>query len=229
MDLESLPVPDYSDINLNLFKPILIPIYSNRGCPFRCHFCSEHSLFGKKFKRRSPERVYHDMKILSEKHNIIDFSISDSLINSSNEWLEEFSKVLNNNKANFNWGGYFRAQLKEDLVKELRQNGLSVSILGVESFSQDTLDDMNKKKVNEEIINSINYLVDNDVNTFVNLFVGYPGETENDFLQTFERSLEFYKKYKKNNKLDKFKITVRSFQVRLNLKKYSKRLYILLM
>ncbi|GIW22292.1 MAG: hypothetical protein KatS3mg068_1299 [Candidatus Sericytochromatia bacterium] len=66
---------------------------------------------------------------------------------------------------------------------------------------------MNKKKVNQEIINSINYLVDNNVNTFVNLFVGYPGETERDFLETFEQSLEFYKKYKRENKLNKFKIT----------------------
>lgn len=214
MNLEILPVPDYSSINFDLFNPKVIPIYSNRGCPFRCHFCSEHSLFGKKFKRRGPEKVYNDMKILSSKYNIFDFSISDSLINSSNQWLEEFSKVLTQNNAYFNWGGYFRAQLKNDLVKELRETGLSVAILGVESFSQDTLDDMNKKKVNEEIINSIDYLVNNDINTFVNLFVGYPGESENDFLQTFEKTLEFYKKYKKENKLNRFKITIRTFQVR---------------
>ncbi|GIW22293.1 MAG: hypothetical protein KatS3mg068_1300 [Candidatus Sericytochromatia bacterium] len=91
MNLEDLPTPDYSDIDLNLFNPKLISVYSNRGCPFRCHFCSEHSLFGKKFKReRALKKFIYDMKILYEKHNINTFSISDSLINSSNQWLEEF-------------------------------------------------------------------------------------------------------------------------------------------
>src|SRR5690606_23276192 len=90
-DLETLPVPDFTGTDFSAYNPMVIPIYSNRGCPFRCHFCSEHSLFGKKFKRRSPQRVISDMEELSSRYGLQEFTISDSLINSSEEWLEEFT------------------------------------------------------------------------------------------------------------------------------------------
>lgn len=214
MDLESLPVPDYTGINFQDFNPVMIPIYSNRGCPFRCHFCSEHSLFGKKFKRRSPQRVIDDMKILSKKYGLNYFTIADSLINSSNDWLEEFTDILLNTEEKFFWGGYFRAQLKEELVKKMKSVGLFSAILGVESFAQKTLDNMNKKKESDEIIDSIHYLVENEVYSFVNLFVGYPGEKETDFLSTLEVSKLLYEEFKNKGKSEFFRITARSFQMR---------------
>lgn len=214
MDLESLPVPDYEGINFDAFNPVMIPIYSNRGCPFRCHFCSEHSLFGKKFKRRSPERVVNDMKFLSKKYGLNYFTIADSLINSSNDWLEEFTEILANTEEKLFWGGYFRAQLREDLVKRMKNTGLFSAILGVESFSQQTLDNMNKKKESEEILDSIHYLVENEIYSFINLFVGYPGEKESDFLSTLEVSKRLYEEFNNKGKSGFFRITARSFQMR---------------
>ncbi len=213
-NLEELPVPDYEGIDFSSFNPYVIPIYSNRGCPFRCHFCSEHSLFGKKFKRRSPQRVVDDMKQLSQKYGLNWFTIADSLINSSNEWLEEFVEILVNTKEKFFWGGYFRAQLKEDLVKKMKNVGLVSCILGVESFAQSTLNNMNKKKESDEIIDTIHYLVENDIYTFVNLFVGYSGEKEEDFLSTYNVSNLLYDEFLEKGKLEFFRITARNFQMR---------------
>ncbi|MFN8578437.1 MAG: radical SAM protein [Candidatus Sericytochromatia bacterium] len=213
-DLESLPTPNYDGTDFSAFNPFVIPVYSNRGCPFRCHFCSEHSLFGKKFKRRSPMRVVEDMKELSHRYKLNFFTIADSLINSSNEWLEEFTEILLNTKEKFYWGGYFRAQLKEDLVKKMKEVGLVSAILGVESFSQKTLDNMNKKKESDEIIDTIHYLVENDISAFVNLFVGYPDEKESDFLSTYNVSNLLYEEFRKKNKSEFFRITARSFQMR---------------
>jgi radical SAM superfamily enzyme YgiQ (UPF0313 family) len=214
MNLEELPVPDYDGTNFYSFKPSLIPIYSNRGCPFRCHFCSEHSLFGKTFKRRSPEKVIIDMQILSKRYGLRDFSLSDSLINSSDEWLVEFTERLEKIDENFIWGGYFRAETDESLIRKMKKVGLYSAILGVESFSQQTLDKMNKKKVKQETLDTINALVDNEIYAFVNLFVGYPGEKEEDFLTTLEVSNQFYKDFRDKNKLEYFRITARNFQLR---------------
>lgn len=214
MDLEELPMPNYDGTDFSSFHPFVIPVYSNRGCPFRCHFCSEHSLFGKKFKRRSPERVVNDMKELSKRYGLNWFTIADSLINSSNDWLEKFTEILLKTDEKLFWGGYFRAQLQEDLVKKMKKAGLFSAILGVESFSQNTLDNMNKKKESDEIIDSIHYLVENDIYTFVNLFVGYPGEKQEDFLNTYNMSNQLYDEFADKGKSEFFRITARNFQMR---------------
>ncbi|MBC7475511.1 MAG: B12-binding domain-containing radical SAM protein [Candidatus Sericytochromatia bacterium] len=213
-NLEELPTPDYLNTDFSLFSPYVVPVYSNRGCPFRCHFCSEHSLFGKKFKRRSPQRVIEDMIELNKRYDIYDFTIADSLINSSDEWLEEFTDILLQKNLDFNWGGYFRAELGKELVEKMSRAGLVSAILGVESFSQQTLNSMNKKKVRQEIIDTINYLVDNNVHSYVNLFVGYPGEKEEDFLVTLDVSNELYEHFRQKNKSEYFRITARNFQMR---------------
>ena len=213
-DLEELPVPNYDGTDFSAFNPFVIPVYSNRGCPFRCHFCSEHSLFGKKFKRRSPMRVVSDMKELSKRYKLNWFTVADSLINSSNDWLEEFTDILSKTEEKFYWGGYFRAQLKEDLVKKMKNVGLVSAILGVESFAQNTLDNMNKKKESDEIIDTIHYLVENDIYTFVNLFVGYPDEKEEDFLSTYNVSNSLYDEFLEKGKSEYFRITARNFQMR---------------
>jgi biotin synthase-like enzyme len=212
-NLDKLPLPDFEGINFSALKPPLIPVYSNRGCPFRCNFCSEHSLFGKKFKRRAPERVLQDMRELSKKYGVSNFAFMDSLLNSSEKWLEEFSDLAIKSDEKFLWSGYQRASLNEKLVKKIKKAGLTLTTLGVESFSQATLDHMNKRRVNSEIIDSINFLMDNGVMTSINIVVGYPEESIDDFLDTMKITNDFYEKYDREKKLEYFSITARTFRL----------------
>lgn len=210
MDLESLPTPDYDDISFQNYGHKLISIYSNRGCPFRCHFCAEHSLFGKTFKRRSPEKVVEDMIKLHKKLGTNTFHFADSLVNSSDEWLDKFVELLSKTEQKFLWEGYFRAEIKEAMVKKMKAVGLRKTVLGVESFAQDTLDHMNKKKVKQEILDTITYLADNEINTTINILVGYPEEKESDFITT----LGIVKDLKKKYKASVLRIASKTFQLR---------------
>lgn len=210
MDLESLPTPDYDDVSFQKYGHKLISIYSNRGCPFRCHFCAEHSLFGNKFKRRSPSRVLEDMISLHAKLGTNTFHFADSLVNSSDEWLNEFVDLLSKTEQKFFWEGYFRAEIKEDMVKKMKSVGLRKTVLGVESFAQDTLDHMNKKKVKQEILDTITYLADNEITATVNILVGYPEEKESDFFTTLGIIKNLRTKYSSNF----LRIASKTFQLR---------------
>lgn len=214
--VQELPIPNYDGTIFELYKNKVIPIYSNRGCTFRCHFCSEHSLFGKEFKRRSSEKVVADMNYLSEKYHIDAFYFCDSLLNASMEdnWLEEFTSLLEKNTKKFTWYGRFRAEMNEDLVSKLKKSGLVTAAMGVESFSQDTLDKMNKRKEEQNAIDTIRYLIKYGIKASINLFVGYSGEKESDFMSTFLVTNTLYEEFKKQGTLNLFKITVRNFELR---------------
>jgi radical SAM superfamily enzyme YgiQ (UPF0313 family) len=63
--IQDLPCPDLSDLiqeNYLFEKRSLSFIITSRSCPHRCSFCSVHSTFGTKYRRRSPENVLEEMK-----------------------------------------------------------------------------------------------------------------------------------------------------------------------
>jgi len=213
-NLDDLPTPNYENTNFSLYSECSIPIYSNRGCPYNCNYCSEHKLFGEIFRCCSPQKVVNDMNILSEKHGINNFTLLDSLINSSKNWINEFCDILIENNSNFKWGGYFRAELDKDTIIKMKKAGLFFATLGVESFSDKTLRNMNKRKIKNDILDTINSLVENEIKTAINLVIAFPDETDEDFWETLNICYGLKKKFQAESKLNYYSMTVRNFQLR---------------
>ncbi|HWP49337.1 MAG TPA: radical SAM protein [Candidatus Limnocylindrales bacterium] len=63
--LEELPFPDLSDLPRERYlfenRPLSFVITS-RSCPHRCTFCSVHLTFGYRYRRRTPEQVFQEIK-----------------------------------------------------------------------------------------------------------------------------------------------------------------------
>lgn len=215
-NVQELPTPNYEGMPFESFKNKAIPVYANRGCTFRCHFCSEHSLFGKNFKRRTPEQVVNDMLSLSQKHNINVFYFCDSLLNAEigDDWLDKFVDLLLLQEQKFHWYARFRAEMDEKIISKLAKSGLVTAAMGVESFSQNTLDKMNKKKEEDFIISTITSLINNGVKASINLLVGYPEETKDNFITTLKVTDKVFDRFRDENKGHLFRMTIRNFELR---------------
>lgn len=64
-EFENIPEPDFSGLNsgdYTLRGKNLSFLITGRSCPHRCNFCSIHSVFGKKFRQRSPVSVIAEIK-----------------------------------------------------------------------------------------------------------------------------------------------------------------------
>jgi radical SAM superfamily enzyme YgiQ (UPF0313 family) len=57
MDLDTLPLPDYHLVQGLSKHPTIVSVCSSRGCPFNCRFCSLKSMFGRKFRSMSTDRI----------------------------------------------------------------------------------------------------------------------------------------------------------------------------
>ena len=57
LDLNSIPMPDYSLVEGMSRNPKVVSVVTSRGCPFNCKFCSLKAMFGRQYRPVSTKRI----------------------------------------------------------------------------------------------------------------------------------------------------------------------------
>ena len=86
-DLDSVPFPAREKLSLDKYvwsvpgKGIVkfTTIMTSRGCPFLCNFCSAHTVFGHKVRKRSIANVIDEIEIVVREFGITHFFSSTIL------------------------------------------------------------------------------------------------------------------------------------------------------
>jgi radical SAM superfamily enzyme YgiQ (UPF0313 family) len=183
LDLSLVDVPDFSDLDLQ-FYPYL-SAFTSRSCAYQCRFCSEKTLWGK-FRKKAPEQVVDELTRLHRKHRSQLFMFGDSLINPV---IDDLAAEFVKSGASLYWDGYFRVDREAcDIEKTLlwRQAGFYRARLGVESGSPRVLDLMHKHINLPRIKQTLSALAYAGIKTTTYWVIGFPGETEADFLKTLK-------------------------------------------
>jgi len=192
-DLDSLPAPDYSDfrddINARLYRePHRLDIFDSRGCPTRCHFCSEWQFWGK-FRSKSGKKIYNEItQLIKTFPNVNYFYFSGSLINGDMRALESFCGLVIANKLKIRWAGQaiIRPEMTEVMLDKMKRSGCSWLGYGIESGSQRVLDKMNKRFSLETASEVLAATKKAGIDIQVNFMFGLPTETRDDFAMTLE-------------------------------------------
>jgi len=188
INLDILPIPDYTDIDLNLYeKPGMAAMELSRGCTAKCTFCDETHFW--KYRDRLAGRVMEEILYLWEQ-GIRTFWFIDSLVNGN---LKEFRAVLKGIIAaglpeeGFQWFGQARVHPKMDLefFKDIADSGgKDCFMFGVESGSNKVLEDMQKGITAEEIEQNFNDAAHWGIWSNVMLIPGFPTERPQEFYET---------------------------------------------
>lgn len=189
MNLDNLAFADYSEMNLekytikNRFTLIL-----SRGCINRCAFCSEGTNF-KKYRFRTAENIINEIKGLL-KYKIAEgplhINFNDSLINGNIKELEKLCDMLIEENINVIWGGMalIRKEMTLDFLKKMKKAGCQDIMWGIESGSNDVLKAMKKNFDTELCDRVIKDCYSTGIQQYTNFIVGFPGETEENFIET---------------------------------------------
>ena len=194
-DLDELPEPDLEAYDLNAYTDRnSLPVISSRGCVMRCVFCTD-TYFWMAYRYRKAENVVAEiMRMRQEHHNGV-VSFNDSLMNGNYDNFVRLCDLLIKKRVGVRWGGNCRVdkRVNRDLLKKMRRAGCEYLILGLESASNRVLGMMRKGFTIEEASNFIRECAKSGISIVANWIVGFPGETEEDFMET----AHFISKYRK--------------------------------
>jgi radical SAM superfamily enzyme YgiQ (UPF0313 family) len=126
------------------------------------------------------------MKALHKKYRNRAFGFNDSVINGHLPNLLRLCDLMIQKKLNVSWGGNFRVDKRIDIemLKKIKDAGCCYFVLGIESASNKILGRMHKGFTIEEAEQFIRQCGQAGIEIVANWVVGFPGETEEDFMQT---------------------------------------------
>lgn len=204
VDLDDIPPFDYGLIDFNEYQKynryhgestgnmIAMSLMTSRGCPFNCCFCASHSVHGKKIRTLSAGRVLTDVDVLMEQHHINTLLFEDDhFFMNKQRALEILSGLCGKNlKIEFP-NGIAVYSIDESVAQALKDAGVTMATLAVESGSDYVLRNIIHKPLNLELVKKAVSLL-RKKNIYIRAFfiIGFPGETE----ELRKETVEFIKK-----------------------------------
>jgi anaerobic magnesium-protoporphyrin IX monomethyl ester cyclase len=181
-DLDDIGAMDFSTLNLDEFRVAdgsvkgLNVISCGRGCPFRCSFCSHSDWY--QYGRRSVDSIIEEMVDRNKKYGVEIFWMSDETFTVDKNHVYEFCEKFVNSKLPFKWMMGTRVDtVDEDLLRTMRDSGLSQITYGIESADNETLKKINKGYTAEEAKEVAMTTGKLNIPMYVNLMAGFPWET----------------------------------------------------
>lgn len=186
INLDNIPWPTFSEFQLNQYKKKL-PLFTSRGCIGNCSFCNDWYI-SRPYRFRSAENVFEEIKYHTKNHSIEELGFKDLLCNGNINRLNLLSDLIINSRIKIRWDSQAipRKEMTYELLCKLKKSGCVTLIYGVESFSNNILKRMRKLFTKEIVEEAIKDTYAAGINTMINIIVGFPGETEEDFRETFE-------------------------------------------
>ena len=177
--------PDYSDMELSKYsKPEQLIYTWNFGCRFRCRFCLQGAQYAQEFRRSALGLSCHLHKLLTGFPTVKYIRFYDGSLNADQNLFNDFLDELDS--KNILWGGHLTPMpyIDRSIGKRLLSAGCLGVNIGVESGSASVRKRMGKPNNLDVVEFCIRELHAAGVYVSINLMVGYPGETEDDFNET---------------------------------------------
>jgi anaerobic magnesium-protoporphyrin IX monomethyl ester cyclase len=213
LDQDALPDLPYD--YLNTFYPVqqylgktflgtrTIAYHASVGCPFKCSFCAVVPIYEARWRGKSAEKVYKDIKYLKEKYgaNAIEFHDNNFFV--SEKRTVEFSQMMLN--ENMQWWGEGRIdtvdQYKDESLELMRRAGCKMIFFGAESGNDEILKQMDKggKQTGEQIKRFAERLRRFDIIPEYSFVLGLPGPTPEKAMQQIDADIAFIKQVKAIN------------------------------
>ena len=180
-----------------------IAYHSSFGCPFTCSFCAVVPIYNARWKGKSAQLIYNDIKYLKENYggNAIEFHDNNFFV--SEKRTVEFSQLIN--KEHMIWWGEGRIdtidKYSDASLAVMRESGCKMIFFGAETGNDAVLKKMDKggTQTGAQIKKFAARMKRFDIVPEYSFVLGTPADTEQEVWKQIKEDVAFIKTIKEIN------------------------------
>ncbi|WP_394747382.1 B12-binding domain-containing radical SAM protein [Spongiimicrobium salis] len=213
LDQDSLPPLPYK--HLDSFYPLhnylcktflgkrTFSYHSSLGCPFTCSFCAVVPIYDGRWKAKSAQTVYDDVKYFIDKYDIDAVEFHDNNFFTSRKRVVEFAQLIKDD--NITWWGEGRIdtinKYSDDDLNLMKEAGCKMIFLGAETGNDDILKQMNKggTQTGNGIKEFARRLYPIGIIPEFSFVLGMPADTPEEVMAQIDWDINFIKEIKEIN------------------------------
>jgi len=188
-DLDALPLPDLDVLmEVESYRPVDCgAIVTSRGCPYGCTFCGVATVWGRRVRYRSPERVVDEIEILKQQRGTTYFSFRDASFTLNRQRVMDFCRLLIDRDLDICWECLTRPDLLDaEQLSLMIEAGCRTVRIGIESGCSRILSKMGKTVPLDAVRKAGKLLNSMGLYWSAYILVGTPHETAESIRKTMD-------------------------------------------
>jgi anaerobic magnesium-protoporphyrin IX monomethyl ester cyclase len=163
---------------------------SSQGCNFRCAFCSDPFVYGRKWVGLEPTRMALRLKQLWDEYHFDDVNFQDETFFTQRERVRTLADRIVESGMKITWAATMRAdqgvRLPDEVWALCKQSGLRRLLVGVESGSNEMLKRIRKDIKIEQVFDTAERMLKYDIAGHFPFIVGFPDESDASIQATLD-------------------------------------------
>lgn len=156
-----------------------VQIFTGRGCPFRCTFCSwPQTLMGRKYRVRSTSNLLDELEWIQDDLDAKEVFFEDDTFTISEKRVLEFCRAYKDRGLDVTWACNARVSLDYETMREMKNARCRLMIAGYESGSDEILANVKKGSTVDEAREFARNARKSGLLVHGDFIIGLPGETK---------------------------------------------------
>lgn len=190
-DLESIPIPDRTLLDLSKYKNAST-ILASRGCVGRCKFCASACMGIP--REREISSIIYEMDILVKQYGYKHINFVDNVFAYNKKRTKELLEAICQKQLPVTFSAEVNINfMDEELVELFKNAGLKFVQFGIESGSNKILKSINKTISIEKSYSIVKLCLEEGINVVCSMLIGLPEDTEETIAETVAMAKQFKK------------------------------------
>ena len=182
--LDELPLPAYHLLPMVRYRRY--NIIASRGCPYKCSYCASDVIFRRRVRCRNPRLVVKEIEYLFQHYGEKQVWFSDDTFITNPIYTHTLLDELMKSSHPIPWSCMTRVnKVTKGLLKKMKMAGCSYISYGIESGSQEVLNQIDKRITVDEILETLKVTHEVGIKQYGFFIVGFPGENWRRIMDTY--------------------------------------------